>query len=59
MAKRKAERLKRIGITMMESAEADASPSDGDGQAHTGRGIRRQLPQPTFHLSEAEHRQRR
>ena len=42
MAKRKAERLKRIGITMMESAEADASPSDGDGQAHTGRGIRRQ-----------------
>lgn len=42
MAKRKAERLKRIGITMMESAEADAVPSDGDGQAHTGRGIRRQ-----------------
>lgn len=42
MAKRKAERLKRIGITMMESAEADAAPSDGDGQAHTGRGIRRQ-----------------
>ena len=34
--------LKRIGITMMESAEADAAPSDGDGQAHTGRGIRRQ-----------------
>ena len=42
MAKRKAERLKRIGITMMESAEADAAPSDGDGQSHTGRGIRRQ-----------------
>ena len=42
MAGSKAERLKRIGITMMESAEADASPSDGDGQAHTGRGIRRQ-----------------
>ena len=42
MAKRKAERLKRIGITMMESAEADAVPSVGDGQAHTGRGIRRQ-----------------
>ena len=42
MAKRKAERLKRIGITMMESTEADAAPSDVDGQAHTGRGIRRQ-----------------
>jgi uncharacterized protein with von Willebrand factor type A (vWA) domain len=42
MAKRKAERLKRIGITMMESAETDTVPSVGDGQAHTGRGIRRQ-----------------
>ena len=49
MAKRKAERLKRIGITMMESAEADAAPSDGDGQAHTGRGIRWQ-PTTTTHL---------
>lgn len=59
MAKRKAERLKRIGITMMESAEADATPSDGDGQAHTGRGIRRQPTTTHLPLSEAEHRQRR
>ena len=59
MAKRKAERLKRIGITVMETYESPGIPgtseSSGtseipaslaglfsDGQAHTGRGIRRQ-----------------
>ena len=36
MEKRKAERLKRIGITVVEA------PEFSDGQAHTGRGVRRQ-----------------
>ena len=53
MAKRKAERLKRIGITVMETYESSGIPGtsespensaglSSDGQAHTGRGIRRQ-----------------
>ena len=53
MAKRKAERLKRIGITVMEVHESSGIPGtsespensaglSSDGQAHTGRGIRRQ-----------------
>ena len=59
MAKRKAERLKRIGITVMETYESPGIPGtsessgtseipassaglSSDGQAHTGRGIRRQ-----------------
>ena len=53
MAKRKAERLKRIGITVMEAHESSGIPGtsespensaglSSDGQAHTGRGIRRQ-----------------
>ena len=53
MAKRKAERLKRIEITVMEAHESSGIPGtsespensaglSSDGQAHTGRGIRRQ-----------------
>ena len=53
MAKRKAERLKRIGITVVEVHESSGIPGtsespensaglSSDGQAHTGRGIRRQ-----------------
>ena len=53
MAKRKAERLKRIGITVMEAYESSGIPGtsespensaglSSDGQAHTGRGVRRQ-----------------
>ena len=53
MAKRKAERLKRIGITVMEVHESSGIPGtsespensaglSSDGQAHTGRGVRRQ-----------------
>ena len=53
MAKRKAERLKRIGITVVEAHESSGIPGtsespensaglSSDGQAHTGRGIRRQ-----------------
>ena len=59
MAKRKAERLKRIGITVMETYESPGIPGtsessgtseipassaglSSDGQAHTGRGVRRQ-----------------
>ena len=44
MAKRKAERLKRIGITVVDSTEIldDSAEVSFDGQAHTGRGVRRQ-----------------
>ena len=44
MAKRKAERLKRIGITVVDSTEIPDNSADlsSDGQAHTGRGVRRQ-----------------
>ena len=44
MAKRKAERLKRIGITVVDSTEIldDSAEVSSDGQAHTGRGVRRQ-----------------
>ena len=53
MAKRKAERLKRMGITVVEVHESSGIPGtsespensaglSSDGQAHTGRGIRRQ-----------------
>ena len=53
MAKRKAERLKRIGITVVEAHASSGIPGtsetsdssvglSSDGQAHTGRGVRRQ-----------------
>ena len=44
MAKRKAERLKRIGITVVDSTEIPDNSADlsSEGQAHTGRGVRRQ-----------------
>ena len=53
MAKRKAERLKRIGITVVEAHESSGIPRtsespensaglSSDGQAHTGRGVQRQ-----------------
>ena len=44
MEKRKVERLKRIGITVVDSTEIldDSAEVSSDGQAHTGRGVRRQ-----------------
>lgn len=70
MAKRKAERLKRIGITVMETYESPGIPGtsespensaglSSDGQAHTGRGIRRQPTTTHLPLLVEELRQRR